>query len=361
MRVLVVSRRYPPDEFSGTETVISNVVERAGAEHEVLLVAGWRRDPSLLPDDAVRVRLRGLPRPAAWAAMARAARRAARSFRPDVVLGNSIETPTGLAPTVIIVYDFNFGSSRRLATARLREAFYRRRSGRLARVVVISEATRIEAVRRGFDPGRLAVIHPGVDTERLRPPDGAERDDHPGRPAVLAYPSRFIPGKGQHLAIEAFRRLCADRPGAAVLDLVGAASDPAYLADLRRRAEGLDVRFHTDVPDMAPYYRRADVILFPTLMAEGFGYTLAEGMACGRPVVHFHDPAVTEAAGGCAVGVTPGDAGEMARAARALLDDPARRRALGRAGRERVLTHYSWEAVWRAYREVLARAAEGVA
>ncbi len=359
LRLMVVSRRYPPDQISGTETVISNVVERARQVHEVRLVAGWQRDPSLLPADARKVALARVPRPLAWSRMARAARAEARAFRPDVVLSNSIETPAGLAPTVTIVYDFNFGSSRRLITARLRGAFYRLRSRRLARVVVISEATRRFAVEQGFPADRLEVIYPGVDVERFRPDPDAAPEPAEGDRFVLAYPSRILPGKGQHLAIEALRSLPRRWRERTELRIVGTVADRDYLGQLERAAEGLAVTFHTEVPDMVPHYQGAHVILFPTMMEEGFGYTAAEGMACGRPVVHFRCAAVDEACGDAALAVSAGDVGAMAGAVADLLGDPARRRALGAAGRRRVEEAFSWDAVWERYRTVLSSVATG--
>ena len=353
MRLLVVSRRYPPDQFSGTETVISHIVDAARREGEVRLVAGWVRDPGLLPADAAKVSLAGIPRPLVWFRMARAARREIRAFRPDVVLANSIETPTSLAPTVAIVYDFNFGSSRRLVTARLRELFYRRQARALSRVVVISEATRQAAIDQGIDPESLVVIHPGVDVDLFVPP--AEPPPPPGddSPAILAYPSRIIPGKGQHMAIEAFRRLPSRWRDRAELRIVGAASDTEYLATLRERARGLRVTFHTDVPDIVPYYQQAHVVLFPTMMEEGFGYTAVEGLCCGKPVVHFSCAATDEACAGRAISVPVGDAEAMARAVCELLDDPDRCRRMGEEGRQHVIDTYSWDAIWSKYRRVL--------
>jgi glycosyltransferase involved in cell wall biosynthesis len=353
MRLMVVSRRYPPDQFSGTETVIANVVERARRRHEVRLVAGWRQDPTLLPADARKVRLAGVPKPVGWARLARAASEEARSFRPDVVLSNSIETPTGLAPTVTIVYDFNFGSSRRLATAQLRGAFYRFQSRRLAKVVVISEATRRFAIERGFPADKLEVIYPGVDVDRFRPDPDLPALPPAGEPTVLAYPSRILPGKAQHLAIEAFSKLPEPWRQRAELRIVGAVADEEYLAELRRAAAGLNVSFHTDVADIVPHYRSAHLILFPTMMEEGFGYTAAEGMACGKPVVHFRCAAVDEACAGAAVGVPAGDTSAMAAAVGELMGDAERCAALGRAGRRRVEQAFSWDAIWARYREVL--------
>jgi glycosyltransferase involved in cell wall biosynthesis len=359
VKLLVVSRRFPPDVFSGTETVISHVFDRARAELDVRLVAGWVRDPSLLPDGTRKVRLAGLPRPLAWAAMARAARAEIRAFRPDVVLANSIESPATLAPSVTIVYDFNFGSSRQLATARLRARFYRHQARRLKRVVVISEATRDAAVGQGFPADKLVVIYPGVDVHAFQPAAVAPVAPGADGKVVLAYPSRIIPGKGQHAAIEAFRQLPDRWRNRAELQIVGGAPDAEYLAQLRSQARGLDVSFHTDVPEIIPYYQGAHVVLFPTMMEEGFGYTAAEGMACGRPVVHFSCAAVDEACAGHAVGVPAGDTGAMARAVAALLDDPARCAELSASGRRHVVDNYSWDVVWQRYRRVLEDVAAG--
>ena len=71
-------------------------------------------------------------------------------------------------------------------------------------------------------------------------------------------------------------------------------------------------------------------------------------MACGTPLVVSRGGAIPEVVGQdglCADLVEPGDVGEMADAIGALLDAPARRTAMSRAGRLRALEHYSWTSV----------------
>ncbi len=355
MKLLVVSRRFPPDQFSGTETVIAELVRRARGELDVRLVAGWRRDPGLLPDDARKVDLSGAVAPVAWRRMARAATEEIERFAPDVVLANNIETPAGAVPTVAIVYDFNFGRSGRLRSGALREVYYRHKARRLARVVVISEATRAAAVRRGFDPARLVVIHPGVDLARFTPP--AEEPVGGDRALRLVYPSRILPGKGQHHAIEAFRRLPGRWRRRCRLQIVGTVADRGYLASLRRAAAGHPITFHPDVPDIVSWYQGADVVLFPTLMEEGFGYTAVEAMACGRPVVYYRCASVDEVAGAHALGVPRGDPAAMARAVEGLLGDAARRRLIGRAAAAHARERFGWERSWADHRRVLEEVA----
>ena len=101
------------------------------------------------------------------------------------------------------------------------------------------------------------------------------------------------------------------------------------------------------------------MILFPTMMEEGFGYTAVEGLACGKPVVHFRCPAVGEAVAGHAVAVPAGDADAMAGAMLELMRDPQRRQTLGREGRLHVEEHYSWPAIWSRYEQLLLEMASG--
>src|SRR5665647_3316189 len=71
-------------------------------------------------------------------------------------------------------------------------------------------------------------------------------------------------------------------------------------------------------------------------------------MACHLPLVVIRGgalPEVVAQARLCADLVPPGALGELADALGALLDDPARRQAMSRAGRLRALERYSWHSV----------------
>ncbi|MFL5408089.1 MAG: glycosyltransferase, partial [Myxococcales bacterium] len=69
---------------------------------------------------------------------------------------------------------------------------------------------------------------------------------------------------------------------------------------------------------------------------------------------------VPEIVGDAGVLVPPADAGALASAIAALLDDPHRRRALGAAGRKRVIERgYLWPDVARRLSDILQAAAHG--
>lgn len=351
MKLLMAARRFPPDVWSGTETVFQALYEAARRGHEVRLVAGWQRSAELLPSEARAVRLRGLPKPLAWATFARAVHEEARRFRPDVVLSNNIEVPPTGVPTACIVHDLNFGGDVGTTESQLRGRFYALRARALDAVITVSSASARQLLALGVPEGRVHTIHNGVDLARFhpvreRPEDGVVR---------FAYPARVLPGKGQHHAIDAIGRLRRDYKQRASLTIAGAVADRPYLDQLRIQAYNQPVEFALDLPDLAPVYQQADVILFPSTMEEGFGFTAVEGMACGKPVIWFDQPAVREATGGVGIAVPRGDVDGLRAAMMRLMDDPLERATLGARGRAWCEERCSWTAAWERY-ELLLRA-----
>ena len=80
----------------------------------------------------------------------------------------------------------------------------------------------------------------------------------------------------------------------------------------------------------------ADLLVAPSLGGESFGIVLLEAMAAGVPVVASDLPAYRLVAGEAAFLVPPSDPHALARAIDVLLGDPAMRRKLVDAGRDRV-------------------------
>ena len=240
--------------------------------------------------------------------------------------------------------------------SRVRRTAYGVRSRGLARVVAVSETARMALMDAGVPHDRITVVRNGVDTNRFSPRIGQREDDGITR---FVHPARILPGKGQHLAIDAVARLPRLHKRRAELHVVGAVNDRVYLDQVRVQAYNQNVQFHLDVPDMVPHVQDADVILCPSVMAEGFGLTAVEAMACGVPVIWADQPGMREATGGIGVPVPVGDVEALRGAMKELMDSPDERRRLGAAGREWVERRYSWEGVWVQYEQVLANAKGG--
>ncbi|HUW38657.1 MAG TPA: TIGR03087 family PEP-CTERM/XrtA system glycosyltransferase [Rhodocyclaceae bacterium] len=98
------------------------------------------------------------------------------------------------------------------------------------------------------------------------------------------------------------------------------------------------------VPDVRPYLQHAAVVVAPLRVARGVQNKVLEAMAMARPVV---------VAQTCATGIdavvgrdfdVASDAATFADRVDALLREPGRALAMGRAARERALGGYCWEA-----------------
>ena len=225
----------------------------------------------------------------------------------------------------------------------------------MGKILTVSESSRRDIVTDfGVDASLVEVITLGVDDVFV--PPTAPRV--PGR--IVAMASADAPMKGIATLLEAFAKLRTERdvelllvtkPGrrtARLIDELGIAADVRFVNGISE-AELVDVM------------GSAELACVPSLY-EGFSLPTAELMACATPLVVSRAGAIPEVVGddgACATMVTPGDVGELEAAIAELLDDPERREAMGRAGRERALETFSWRAVAKAtaaaYEEVIDR------
>ncbi len=190
-------------------------------------------------------------------------------------------------------------------------------------------------VERRVPPDKLRLQPLGVDLERFTSkatgptPVGPQLD---GEPRLLQVAS-LSPVKDQRTLFEALE-MVARRHAGARLHLVGEGELEPELAEVIRQP-GLDRRvvLHgaVDHGRLAGVYRQAD-LLIQSSRFEAQGMAVLEAAACGCPVVGTAVGILPELGEAVAGALTaPGDAGALAEAIIALLDDPARRQRLARA------------------------------
>jgi glycosyltransferase involved in cell wall biosynthesis len=231
---------------------------------------------------------------------------------------------------------------------------------RLDGLTTVSQSSRRDiAEHMGVSPDRVDVIPVGIDPTVFQPPEGrAGRDPA----SIVVTTSADVPLKGLVLLLEAVAKLRTERD--VRLTVVGTArpGGPAARA-LDRLGLGGAVRFTGPVPeeDLVALLQRATVAAIPSLY-EGFSLPALEAMACATPLVTTDAGALPEVVGShAAVQVRAGDVGQLAGALQLVLDHPSLQEQLGRAGRARVLSSFTWRrtaertAEW--YAEVLGRAA----
>lgn len=129
-------------------------------------------------------------------------------------------------------------------------------------------------------------------------------------------------------------------------------------AELRATA-GARVTVTGRVPDVGEHLARATIVVAPLRRGGGMRVKVLEAMAAAKPVV-----ATSLAVEG--IRITSGhellvadDAPSFRDAVATLLDDPARREALGRAARDRVAADHSWERTAAAFESLYDRLLAG--
>ncbi|MGV4929746.1 D-inositol-3-phosphate glycosyltransferase [Streptomyces sp. BHT-5-2] len=239
--------------------------------------------------------------------------------------------------------------------------------------LIANTAEEADELVRHYDaePGKVAVVHPGVNLDRFRPlaegAAGAAGDDVaasraaararlglPQDAVVPLFAGRIQPLKAPDVLLRATAALVDEDPSLRsrlVVPVVGGPSGsglarPEGLQKLAARLGIADlVRFHPPVgqEQLADWYRAASVLVMPSY-SESFGLVAIEAQACGTPVV-------AAAVGGLPVAVRDGvsgflvaghDPADYARALRRFLDDPSLAARMGGAA-ARHAQSFGWD------------------
>ena len=369
-RTLVVTNDFPPRQ-GGIQTFVAALLARRPPDSLVVLASdhpGSAEHDAALPYPVVR-RPTGmlLPTPAT----ARAAVELVERFgcqtaffgaaAPLGLLGPALRT-AGVRHLVGATHGHETGW---VALPGSRQLMRRIAAG-LDVITCISQYTRDRLAPALADRTRLAQLSPGVDVDRFTPAaDGTavRRRYGLGDAPVVVCVSRLVARKGQDVLIEAWPQVLARHPRARLL-LVGGGPDEARLrrAVAARRLQGSVVLTGPVAPgDLPAYYAAGEVFAMPCrtrrggLDVEGLGMVFLEAAACGRPVVAGTSGGAPEAVQDGVTGhvVEPRAAGAVAAALTGLLDDPARARAMGQAGRAWVEQRWSWTTIAADFAELL--------
>ena len=234
---------------------------------------------------------------------------------------------------------------------------------------------RMKAVRRAFESVRAIVFHVPAERELAASLYDLTRSDplilgegidtgwsaDAGRfrrkyglaGPLLLYAGRKAAGKNTPLLVQYFLRYRAERGSACGLRLVLIGALSAAIPAAGREAV-IDLGL-LDLQEKYDAYAAADVLVQPSLM-ESFSIVIMEAWLAGTPVLVHSGCAVTrghvEASGG---GLHFPDYPHFAECLDLLLTRPDLREKLAAAGREYVLTNYSWPRVTDRYLRLIAR------
>ncbi|MBI3735223.1 N-acetyl-alpha-D-glucosaminyl L-malate synthase BshA [Candidatus Sumerlaeota bacterium] len=190
---------------------------------------------------------------------------------------------------------------------------------------------------------RLNIIYNFVDSDVYRPRARECRRDHYAAPdeAVLLHVSNFRPVKRLQDVIRAFA-VIAGKTKSRLL-LVG--DGPERSSAMQLAAElGVTGRIKLlgEQQEVRQFFAISDLFLFPS-DGESFGLAAAEALASEVPVIGARAGGLPEVVADGETGLLfpVGDYQAMAEAAISLIRDPRRRRAMGKAGRKRMIENFS--------------------
>jgi alpha-maltose-1-phosphate synthase len=223
-------------------------------------------------------------------------------------------------------------------------------------VIAVSEGMRADLLEAypAVDPGRVRVIHNGIDAQEYAPDPGTDvLERHgvdPQRPSVV-FVGRITRQKGVPVLLHAAADL---DPGVQLVLCAGQPDTPELGEEVTRLVEELQrtrqgviwIQGMLERREVIQLLSHATVFVCPSVY-EPLGIVNLEAMACGSAVVASKVGGIPEVVvdGETGLLVPPDDPASLAVALNELARDPERAAAMGRAGRERAVAEFDWSAI----------------
>jgi glycosyltransferase involved in cell wall biosynthesis len=214
-------------------------------------------------------------------------------------------------------------------------------------IITISEASRQEIIRAYNVPAEKVHVAPcGYDARRFTP-YGPEFNATGFDPYAL-YVGNVMPHKNLGRLVDAFATVSRRMPGRLIIRGWGK-RQPVEALRLRierhRLEDRVDWQPYASDEDLPVLYRGARMLLLPSL-AEGFGLTALEAMACGTPVITSNRSSLPEVVADAGLLIDPEDTTTMAEAMARLFEDTRLAKELRERGLARA-SQFTWERVGR--------------
>ncbi len=237
------------------------------------------------------------------------------------------------------------------------------RGGQMADLVItVSNAMKNELIELGFPREKISVCYNGVDPDKYSPGQVSETKQKEIRESyglkdddeMVFFIGRLVPVKGVDKLIMAMPHVLQKVPNAKLV-IVGLGDMEEHLKNMvkgLKLEDAVKIRLEF-VPEeeRIAHYAACDLAVFPSLY-EPFGIVALEAMSMEKPVVvgasgvsGMREIVVSSGSDQCGYHVNPNDPVDIAWGIVSCLQNEDRKRNLGKNGRKRVLTEFTWDAI----------------
>ena len=211
-------------------------------------------------------------------------------------------------------------------------------------LIAVSKSTKTWALRNYPAFANKVIVIPntseflGLDDEVRSSPKFQEFLKKKPGAFVVVYSGRLVKAKGVQNLIAAISRLKAEIP---ILFLVAGSGEKELELKVQASLLSVDTMFFGSVRDVRPLLEASDVVVLPSLSAEGMPMTIFEAGLLGRPIIASNTDGIPEMIqdGVSGMLVPPGDVDQLANALRRLYVEPQMRNRLGASLQERIKTN----------------------
>jgi glycosyltransferase involved in cell wall biosynthesis len=229
-------------------------------------------------------------------------------------------------------------------------------------IVTVSYAMKDELTNLGFPKEKIQVAYNGVDPQKYNPETVSAKQTQKVRglyeikddELMILFIGRLVGVKGVDKLIMAMPHILEKIPKAKLV-IVGIGDLQEYLANLVKTMRLSDyVKFRFEfIPEEERilHYAACDVAVFPSLY-EPFGIVVLEAMSMERPVVvgavgvsGMREIVIPMGDEQCGYHINPSNPTDIAWGITSTLENPEKRKWLGKNGRRRVLNEFTWDII----------------
>jgi len=237
------------------------------------------------------------------------------------------------------------------------------RAGKMADMVVtVSYAMKDELIQLGFPKEKIQVSYNGADPQKYNPQNVSQQNIQKIRAKygikedelMILFLGRLVAVKGVDKLIMAMPHILSKIPKAKLV-VVGVGDLQEYLTNLARMTK-LDeyVKFCFDfIPEeeRIQHYAACDIAVFPSHY-EPFGIVAIEAMSMEKPVVvgaagvsGMREIVICCGEEQCGYHIDPNNPSDIAWGVISALENPEKRKILGKNGRKRVIAEFTWSKI----------------